>query len=99
MTQEIEKIIAGLKHCMEPSVCDHCLWLDLLEKGKGCQMFPEAIRVIEALWEDLEKCKSCLVCRWREECSPDGEGEKAERFYACKGSMKLMWEWRGVRGR
>lgn len=57
MIPDINKVRAGLRHCMEPDVCDGCEYLNHMDDRNSCGMHEEAIALIDAqekLITDLE---------------------------------------------
>ena len=57
MKPDINKVRAGLEHCSAPDVCDGCPYLERVDGQQGCEMFSEAL----ALLDELEAARATLA--------------------------------------
>jgi len=57
MTPDINKVRAGLRHCMYPGLCYDCPYLERPDGQQGCEMYAEAL----ALLDELEAARATLA--------------------------------------
>ena len=57
MKPDINKVRVGLEHCSAPDVCYGCPCLERPDGKQGCEMFSEAL----ALLDELEAARATLA--------------------------------------
>lgn len=49
MKPDINKVRVGLEHCSAPDVCDGCPYLERPDGRQGCDMYAEALALLDEL--------------------------------------------------
>lgn len=79
MTPDINKVRAGLRHCMVPDMCYDCPYLERPDDRQGCEMYAEALALLDGLeaaratLAEIDKYVNDLdeyVCELKEEIGP-----------------------------
>lgn len=90
-----EEIIRDLKVIRTWAACSA---IQINDMGKIVDTIDGALALIEGLWHEVDKVRSCAACKNVDKCDPNDDGVKQRFWVACGGSRKLKWEWRGVDG-
>ena len=90
-----EEIIRDLKVIRTWAACSA---IQLNDMGKIVDTIDGALALIEGLWHEVDKVRSCATCKNVDKCDPNDDGVKQRFWVACGGICKRNWEWRGVDG-